>query len=94
MTQHLFFAINDLFRSNNKDNIAREEPISLKKLRKGNSTLSTQKVVLGWAIDTVKKLLTLKVDCKTNLLALLKTTPSLFQPMLQETMAQSHRHPT
>ena len=41
MTRHLFCAINDLFRSNNKDDIAREEPISLKKLCKGVTAWST-----------------------------------------------------
>ena len=47
MTRNLFRAIDKLFRPNNKDNIAKEEPISLKKLRKGNAVWSTQKVVLG-----------------------------------------------
>ena len=87
MTRHLFCAINDLFCPNNKDNIAREEPISLKKLRKGDAAWSTQKVVLGWAIDKVKQVLTLPDDHKTNLLALLKTVPPQCQPMLQETLA-------
>ena len=54
MTQHLFRAIEELFRPNNKDDIAREESISLKKFCKGDAAWSTQKVVLGWAIDTVK----------------------------------------
>ena len=71
--RHLFRAIVELFCPNNKDNIAREEPISLKKLRKGDAAWSTQKIVLGWAIDTVKQVLTLPDDCKTNLLALLDT---------------------
>ena len=31
MTRHLFRNINELFRPNNRDDIAREEPISLKK---------------------------------------------------------------
>ena len=75
ITRHLFCASNDLFRPNNKNNISQEEPISLKKLRKGDAAWSTQKVILGWAIDTVKQVLTLPDDCKTNLLALLKTTP-------------------
>ena len=75
MTRHLFRAINELFLPNNKDDIAREEPFSLKKLRKGDAAWSTQKVVLGWAINTVKQVLTLPDDRKTNLLALLDTTP-------------------
>ena len=75
MTQHLFRAIDKLFCPNNKDDIAREEPISLKNLRKGGSVWSTQKFVLGWSIDTVKQVLTLPDNRKTNLLALLKTIP-------------------
>ena len=75
MTLHLFRAIDKLFRPNNKDDIAREDPISLKKLRKGNIARSTQKVFLGWAIDTVKQVLNLPADRKTNLRALLDTTP-------------------
>ena len=75
MTQHLFRAIEELFCPNNKDDIAREKPISLKKLRKCNAAWSTQKVVLGWAIDTVKQVLTLPADRNTNPLALLDNTP-------------------
>ena len=75
MTRHLFRTIHELFCPNNKEYIAREEPISLKKIRKGNAAWSTQKVVLGWAINTVKQVLTLPDDRKTNLLALLDTTP-------------------
>ena len=75
MTRHLFRAINELFRPNNKDDIAREEPISLKKLRKGDAAWSTKNVVLGWAIVIVKQVLTLPDDCKSKLLALLDTTP-------------------
>ena len=75
MTRHLFRAIDELFLPNNKDDIAREEPISLKNLRKGDAAWSTQKVVLGWAIDTVKQVLTLPNNRKTNLLSLLYTPP-------------------
>ena len=76
MTRHLFHAIDDLFRPNYKDDTAREEPISLKKLRKVAAAWSMQKFVLGWTIDTVKKFLTLTDDCKHNLLSLLDTIPT------------------
>ena len=75
MIRHLFCAINEIFHPNNKDNIAQEEPISLKNLRKGDADWSTKKVVLGWSIDTVKQVLTIPDDRKLNLLALLDTTP-------------------
>ena len=73
MTRHLFHAIDELFLPNDKDDIAREEPISLKKLRKGDAAWSTKKVILGWAIDTEKQVLTLPEDRKASLLALLDT---------------------
>ena len=73
MTRHVFRAIDKLFRPNNKDDIAQEEPISLKKIRKGDAACITQKVVLGWVIDTVKQVLTLPSNRKTNLLSLLDT---------------------
>ena len=47
MTQHLIRAIDELFRPNNKDNLAREVPISLKKLRKIDAAWSTKKS--SWA---------------------------------------------
>ena len=75
MTRYLFHTIDEIFRPNNKDDIAREEPISLKKLRKGDAAWSTKKAILGWAIDTAKQVLTLPEDRKSSLLALLDTVP-------------------
>ena len=75
MTRNLFRAIDELFRPNYKDDIAREEPISLKKLRKGDAAWSTKKVIIGWEIDTAKQVLTLPEDRKSSLLALLDTAP-------------------
>ena len=75
MTRHLFCAINDLFRPNDKDDTAREEPISPKKLRKVDTAWRMQKVVLGWVIDTIEQVPTLLDDCKRNLLSLIDTIP-------------------
>ena len=75
MTRHLSHTIDKIFRPNNKDNITREEPISLKKLRKGDAAWSTQDFVLLWAIDTVKQVLSLPAERNTNLLALIDTIP-------------------
>ena len=80
MTRNLFHTIDKLFCPNNKDDLAWKEPISLKIIRKSDAAWSTQKVILGWAIDTVKQVLTLPDDRKTNLLDLLNTTlPSVSQ---------------
>ena len=75
MTRHISRTIDEIFRPNDKYDITREEPISLKKLRKGDATWSTKKVILGWAIDTAKQVLTLPEDRKASLLALLDTVP-------------------
>ena len=75
MTRHIFRAIDEPFHQNNKDDTAREDPISLKNLCKGYADWSTKNVVLGWAINTVKQVLALLDDRKSNALALLDTTP-------------------
>ena len=50
----LLHAIDDVFRPlDGKDSPLRREPVSLKKLRQGDCTWSTVKLVLGWVIDTV-----------------------------------------
>ena len=59
MKRHLFCSINYLFRPQNPLDAAREEPIFLKKLTKGDANWSTKKVVLGWAIDTAKQIIAL-----------------------------------
>lgn len=49
----LMHAIDDVFRPlDASDSSHRREPISLKKLRKGDCSWSTVKLVLGWIIDT------------------------------------------
>ena len=50
----LLRAIDDVFRPNDaSDSVHRREPVSLKKLRKGDCSWATVKEVLGWIIDTV-----------------------------------------
>ena len=50
----LLHAIDDVFRPlDDQDSPLRREPVSLKKLRQGDCTWSTVKLVLGWIIDTV-----------------------------------------
>ena len=63
---------NDLvFRPNDNhpDDRDRREPISTKKLLKGDACWSTRKTVLGWIIDTVQQTLTLPTHRRTKLLA-------------------------
>lgn len=50
----LLRAIDDVFRPNDAaDSVHRREPVSLKKLKKGDCSWATVKEVLGWIIDTV-----------------------------------------
>ena len=50
----LLHAIDDVLRPLSKtDHPARREPVSLKKLRQGDCSWGTVKLVLGWIIDTV-----------------------------------------
>ena len=50
----LLHAINTVFRPNRPAEAGRQDPISTKKLRKGDACWSTRKVVLGWVIDTLR----------------------------------------
>jgi hypothetical protein len=43
------------------DSEHRQEPASVKKLRKGDATWSTRKVILGWILDSIQ--LTLELPC-------------------------------
>ena len=67
MKKHLFCSIDLLFRPNNPLDMAREKPISLKKLVKCGAQWSTKKTVLGWAIDISQKVFTLPSTCKEML---------------------------
>jgi hypothetical protein len=56
----LFHTLDEVLRPNDTDDdIHRPQPISIKKLQKGDACWSTQKQVLGWLIDTIQSTLTL-----------------------------------
>jgi hypothetical protein len=55
----LMHAIDKVFRPNNEEDILRAEPISLKKLDKGDASWKTKHTILGWEIDTVQKTIAL-----------------------------------
>jgi hypothetical protein len=58
----LLHTLNRVFRPlNTGDSEHRQEPASVKKLRKGDATWSTQKVILGWILDSIQ--LTLELPC-------------------------------
>ena len=56
----LFQALDKIFRPLDPSDIpARTEPASASKLEKGDATWTTSKVMLGWLVDTIAKMITL-----------------------------------
>ena len=56
----LFHSLDCVFRPLADDDVpSRQEPASIKKLKKGDGTWTTNKVLLGWEVDTVTKTITL-----------------------------------
>jgi hypothetical protein len=58
------------------DNPYRKEPISTKKLLKGDASWSTRKVILGWVIDTIQRTVELPPHRLQRLSELLDSIPS------------------
>lgn len=64
----LLQALDKVFRPlDEHDRPERQEPASLKKLKKGDGTWTTRKVLLGWDLDTVAKTLALPPHRKARL---------------------------
>jgi hypothetical protein len=56
----LFHTLDEVLRPKDPEDVpARQEPISIKKLQKGDANWSTSKQMLGWLIDTVQSTITL-----------------------------------
>ena len=71
--RHTFHCIDKVFRPNDAlDPSSRKEPISVKKLLKGDDHWSTQKTVLGWDIDTRAMTIALPPHRQDRLLHLLR----------------------
>lgn len=69
----LFEALDLVFRPlDEKDTEFRQEPASMKKLWKGDTTWTTQNILLGWLIDTQHKTITLPPYCAERLLEILE----------------------
>jgi hypothetical protein len=66
-----YHTIDAIRRPNDSDDVAREMPISVRKLRKGDDFWSTQKVILGWFIDTVHLTIALPKHRQDRLLNIL-----------------------
>jgi hypothetical protein len=57
------------------DNPSREEPISTKKLQKGDASWSTKKPILGWLVDTTKRTVELPPHRMERLQEILASVP-------------------
>jgi len=55
----LMQSIDDVFRPNDQEDSMRAEPISLKKLDKGDASWKTSHTILGWNVDTLNKTIAL-----------------------------------
>jgi hypothetical protein len=91
-----YHTIDAILRPNDNDDVAREMPISVRKLKKGDDFWSTQKVILGWFIDTVNLTIALPKHRQDRLLTILtevisKSTVSLkqWQKLLGELRSMS-----
>ena len=67
MMHNLCRSLDTLFRTNNPLDVAREEPISLKKLAKVYAQCITRKTVLGWSINTAQPILALPITWREKL---------------------------
>jgi hypothetical protein len=72
----LFHTLDQVLRPKDaKDDEARQEPISVKKLRKGDARWSTTKPMLGWIIDTIQSTITLPPHRLERLHTILSSIP-------------------
>jgi hypothetical protein len=68
--RHLLHAIDDVFSPLADTDEFGNEPISVKKLRKGDASWHTLKIVLGWLVDTVRQTISLPPHRSERLLTL------------------------
>lgn len=72
----LLHAVDEIFRPlESTDHPQRAEPVSIKKLRKGDCTWGTVKVILGWVIDSANKTIHLPQHRIDRLFEILDSIP-------------------
>ena len=71
--RHTYHHIDSVFRPNDAFDVDRKQPISVKKLEKGDDSWSTEKVILGWLLNSVTKTITLPPHRRDRLHLLLDT---------------------
>ena len=76
MPRAVLHSTDDVFRPlHPDDHPAREEPVSLKKLRQGDGRLATRKLILGWILDTLRYTLELPEHKYSRLQEILNEYP-------------------
>ena len=65
--------MDNVFCPNDLDDIGHKSPILVKKLEKGDDFWATEKVILGWLINTLAKTIFLPPNCQERLHQLLDT---------------------
>ena len=71
----LLHAIDDVFRPLKPNEGRRAEPVSIKKLRKGDCSWSTCKMILGWMLNTIDMTITLPEHRVERLAQILASIP-------------------
>ena len=79
-----YHTINKVFRANDVQDHSRKEPIFEKKLLKGDDSWSTQKVILGWLLDTVAMSISLPPHRLERLLSILASVANRKRTSVQE----------
>ena len=69
--RHTYRTIDTVLRPNDLQDVGRKEPISEKKLGKGDDSWSTYKTILGWDVDTQAMTIALPPHRKERLMAIL-----------------------
>ena len=82
--RHTYHNIDRVFRPNDEADHDRKDPISVKKLKRGDDSWATEKVILGWLINTASKTISLPPHRKERLHHLLDTMLSRKRASRQE----------
>jgi len=77
-------AIDSVFKPNDELDDDRKQPISVKKLLKGDDFWSTQKIIIGWLIDRSSKTISLPPHRRERVLELLRSVVTRKRTSVQE----------
>ena len=82
----LLHSLDKVFRPlDAKDGVTRQEPASVKKLKKGDATWATRKVMLGWIVDTEARTIELPPHRVQRLHEILRSIPRTMKAVDEQT---------